>query len=76
MQLEDRPFPTIYTNLATSQSRVIAPAVVATWCWQPASKLPTPKNPKHWNPELRPFYRTHLAGHPALEALDAIAAAL
>ena len=76
LRLRDVPFPTVHTNL-TAGSRRIHPALVATWCWQPANKLPIPKDPKHLDKKVGArLYRKHLADRPALEALDAIAAAL
>jgi len=68
--------PTAHTNL-TAGSRLIHTALVATWCWQPANKLPIPKHSRHLDKKVgERLYRKHLADRAALEALDAIAAAL
>lgn len=76
LSLQDKPWPTGHTN-RRGGSRIIAPPVVKMWCWQPVESLPVPKNPDHRDEEVgEPLYREHLAERLALEALDAIAAAL
>ena len=73
LSLQDKPFPTVTTNLAGG-SRVIHPTVVKMWCWVPVEKLPVPEDQWHRDAEVgEPLYREHLAGHLALEALDAVA---
>lgn len=75
LRAQDRPSPGFHTN-PTSGSRSFHPPLVATWCWQPADGLPVRKGLKRRDQKGERLYRKHLAERPALEALDAIAAAL
>jgi hypothetical protein len=74
LSLQDKPFPSVKTNLA-SGSRINYPPVVKMWCWRAVAELP-PEDARHPDPEGAELYGDRLAGQLALEALDMIAAAL
>lgn len=68
-ELSDVPFPKVTTELASTSSQIIAPAVVKAWCWCDATKLPGHSDPAQ-------VYTEKLQGRPALQALDAFATAV
>jgi hypothetical protein len=75
LRAQDVPSPGFHTS--PSGSRGLHPPLVATWCWRPVDGLPVVrKDPKRRDRKGERLYRKHLAERPALEALDAIAAAI